>query len=311
MSDNTYHATPGGYQDMTMQPVLLPLSTVECDHKAHLQRHVHVLASQIGGRSYQISGSLALAAEYVEQQLRSSAYKPARQDYQVAGDTFTNIAAGSEEGSIVVGAHYDTAGGLPGANDNGSGVAAVLELARAFAGSDEARKIRWLLFVNEEPPWFQSSAMGSLVYARRCRANRERITAMLSLETIGYYSTEPGSQQYPVGFHPGYPDRGDFLGFVSDLRSSGILRRALHAFRSATSLPAQGAAAPALVPGISWSDHWSFWQCGYRALMVTDTAPYRYPWYHTAGDTPEKLDYERMARALTGLAAVIRELARD
>ena len=129
---------------------------------------------------------------------------------------------------------------------------------------------------------------------------------MLSLETIGYYSEKPGSQTYPVGLHPGYPNRG---GFVADLRSALLLRRVLKVFRRQTSLPAQGAAAPSSLPGVGWSDHWSFWQFGYRALMVTDTAPYRYPYYHTAEDTPDKLDYARIARAVTGLAAAVRELA--
>jgi Zn-dependent M28 family amino/carboxypeptidase len=149
--------------------------------------------------------------------------------------------------------------------------------------------------------------MGSYVYAKRCRERGERVIVMLSLETIGYYSDVSGSQSYPIGFHPGYPNRGDFLGFVADLRSAGLLRRALKSFRNATSLPAAGAAAPALIPGVGWSDHWSFWQCGYRALMLTDTAPYRYPYYHTAEDTPEKLDYDRLARAFTGIEAIVND----
>jgi Zn-dependent M28 family amino/carboxypeptidase len=212
---------------------------------------------------------------------------------------------------LIVGAHYDTAGGLPGANDNGSGVTATLELARLFATWPQPVTIRWLFFANEEPPWFQTPEMGSYVYAKRCRERKEDILAMLSLETIGYYCDEPGCQQYPAGFAPVFPDRGDFLGFVANLRSAPVLRRAVAAFRAATTLPAEGAAAPAEIPGVAWSDHWSFWEFGYPALMVTDTAPFRYPWYHTAHDTPEKLDYERLARAVTGLEAVIRDLARD
>src|SRR5205823_5642464 len=147
------------------------------------------------------------------------------------------------------------------------------------------------------------------VYAKGCRDRNDKVTAMLSLETIGYYSEEAGSQSYPIGFHPGYPDRGDFLGFVSDLRSAGLLRHALKSFRAATSLPATGAAVPASIPGVGWSDHWSFWQFGYHAIMLTDTAPYRYPYYHTADDTPEKLDYDRLSRALTGIAAIVKEIA--
>jgi hypothetical protein len=152
--------------------------------------------------------------------------------------------------------------------------------------------------------------MGSFVYAKRCRERQERIKAMLSLETIGYYSDEPGSQSYPIRFHPGYPDRGNFLAFVSDIKSAPLLRRVMKAFRTSASLPSEGAAAPAAIPGVSWSDQWSFWQFGYRAIMITDTAHYRYPYYHTAQDTPEQLDYERMARAVVGLRFVLLDLAK-
>jgi Zn-dependent M28 family amino/carboxypeptidase len=278
-----------------------------------LRKHVQALAQAIGGRNAVRYQNLCKSADYIEEQLSALGYAPARQTYEADGQTFTNIEAelGSHKAGavVVVGAHYDTAAGLPGANDNASGVAATLELARQFAGKPQARRTRWVFFANEEPPYFQTPAMGSYVYAGRCRKQNVEIAAMLSLETIGYYSEKPGSQTYPVGLHPGYPDRGNFLGFVADLRSALLLQRTLKAFRQGTSLPAQGAAAPSSIPGVGWSDHWSFWQFGYRALMVTDTAPYRYPYYHTAEDTPDKLDYDRMARAITGLAAVIRELS--
>jgi Zn-dependent M28 family amino/carboxypeptidase len=294
--------------------VLPPLTPDEAQTRTYLQKHVQILSQTIGGRNAVRYQNLCKSADYIEEQLRALGYAPARQTYEAEGQTFANIEAelggNHENGAVlVVGAHYDTAGGLPGANDNASGVAATLELARQFAGKPQARRIRWVLFANEEPPYFQGPAMGSHVYAKRCRERKEEIAAMLSLETIGYYSEKPGSQTYPVGLHLGYPDRGDFLGFVGDIRSALLLRKVLKAFRRGTSLPAQGAAAPSSIPGVGWSDHWSFWQFGYRALMVTDTAPYRYPYYHTAEDTPDKLDYDRMARAVTGLAAVVRELA--
>ena len=293
--------------------VLPPLTPDEVQTRTHLQKHVETLAQIIGGRNAVRYQNLCRSADYVEEQLRALGYFPGRQIYEADGQTFANIEAelgGTHENSavLVVGAHYDTAGGLPGANDNASGVAVTLELARQFVGKPQAHRIRWVLFANEEPPYFQSPAMGSYVYARRCRERKEEV-AMLSLETVGYYSEKPGSQTYPVGLHLGYPDRGDFLGFVADIRSALLLQQALKSFRQGTSLPAQGAAAPSSIPGVGWSDHWSFWQFGYRALMVTDTAPYRYPYYHTAEDTPDKLDYHRMARAVTGLAAVVRQLA--
>ena len=289
--------------------VLPPLSAAETEWSSRLRRHVEMLARDIGGRSLHHPGSLDRTIEYLEREFISYGYTPQRQSFQAVGHEFFNLEAGGATGSIVVGAHYDTAGGLPGANDNGSGVAATLELARSLAGHAAAPNLRFVFFANEEPPYFQSDAMGSLVYARRRHEKKETVRAMLSLETIGYYSSEPGSQRYPVGIHPGYPSEGDFLGFVSDFRSALLLRSVLRSFRSATALPAEGAAAPAAIPGVGWSDHWSFWQHGYRAIMVTDTAPYRYPYYHTAHDTPDKLDYDRMARALSGLRAAIVHLA--
>jgi Zn-dependent M28 family amino/carboxypeptidase len=295
---------------------LVQLSDKERTARNHLKADVRMLAQTIGGRDATKYSALGRAADYINDELRSASYRPERQWFSADGKEFQNIEAelrGTEDPGrlIVVGAHYDTAGGLPGANDNGSGVAACLQLARKFSGMELKNSVRWVFFTNEEPPYFQSAAMGSMVYAKRCHERKERIAAMLSLETIGYYSEERGSQSYPIGFHPGYPDRGNFLGFVANFRSAVLLRSALKSFRSATSLPAVGAAAPASIPGIGWSDHWSFWQFGYKALMLTDTAPYRYPYYHTAEDTPDKLDYDRLARAVTGIEAIVRNLASD
>ena len=278
-----------------------------------LQTHVETLATAIGGRV--ATTGLEKAATYIEQELRSYGYSPHRQTFEAAGQTFANIEAEipgvRDPGKIlIIGAHYDTAGNLPGANDNGSGVAASLELARHFATAKPARTIRWVFFSNEEPPYFQTKMMGSYVYAKRCRERVEDISAMLSLETIGFYTNEPDSQKYPIGFHPGYPDRGNFLGFVADFRSAFLLRAALKTFRTATTLPAEGVVAPSSIPGIAWSDHWSFWQFGYKALMLTDTAPFRYAYYHTAQDTPDKLDYAHFADAVQGIAAVVQHLSK-
>jgi Zn-dependent M28 family amino/carboxypeptidase len=277
-----------------------------------LRAHVETLATGIGGRI--VTSGLERAGRYIEQELRSYGYLPRRLSFIAGGYTFANIEAENSGGQnldeiLVIGAHYDTAGNLPGANDNASGVAATLELARRFAGAKRARTVRWVFFTNEEPPYFQTEAMGSYVYAKGCRERRERVSAMLSLETIGFYTDEPGSQSYPVGIHPGYPDRGNFLGFVADFRSALLLRTALQAFRAKASLPAEGLAAPTFIAGIGWSDHWSFWKFGYKALMLTDTAPFRYPYYHTAQDTPDKLDYRRFADAVQGISAVVERLS--
>jgi Zn-dependent M28 family amino/carboxypeptidase len=151
--------------------------------------------------------------------------------------------------------------------------------------------------------------MGSRHYAEAARARNDRIVAMLSIESIGYYDTRPGTQRYPFPLSLAYPDVGDFIGFVSNLRSGSLVRRAITTFRNATRFPTQGAALPSWMPGVWWSDHYSFWQQGYRAIMITDTAPFRNPFYHTAQDTPDKLDYGRMSRVVEGLEAVVADLA--
>ena len=169
--------------------------------------------------------------------------------------------------------------------------------------------MRFVAFVNEEPPFYRSEQMGSRVYARRSRERRDHIVAMLSLETIGYYSDEPGSQLYPFPLRFFYPSTGNFLAFVANLGSRKLLREALASFRRNAQFPSEGVAAPAFIPGVDWSDHWSFWQESYPALMVTDTALYRYPHYHTLQDTPDKVDYERLARVVKGLHGMLRDLA--
>jgi Zn-dependent M28 family amino/carboxypeptidase len=151
--------------------------------------------------------------------------------------------------------------------------------------------------------------MGSRHYADEARARADRIVAMLSIESIGYYNSEPGSQRYPFPLNLLYPDLGDFIGFVSNLRSGPLVRRAIARFRSAVQFPTEGAAVPSWVPGVWWSDHWSFWRQGYQAIMITDTAPFRNPFYHTPQDTPDKLDYGRIARVVDGLEAVVSDLA--
>jgi Zn-dependent M28 family amino/carboxypeptidase len=211
----------------------------------------------------------------------------------------------------VIGAHYDSVFGSPGANDNGSGVAAVLALAQRFASAKPKQTLRFVAFVNEEPPYFLSGEMGSQVYARRCKERGDKISAMISLETIGYFSDVPNSQTYPSpGLGLFYPNVGNFIGFVSNVKSRALLRRVITLFRKHAKVPSEGASLPAFIPGVSWSDQWSFWQQGYPAIMVTDTAPFRYPYYHSSNDTPDKLDYDRFTLVVSGMEKVIQELAK-
>jgi Zn-dependent M28 family amino/carboxypeptidase len=169
--------------------------------------------------------------------------------------------------------------------------------------------LRFLEFVNEEPPFFLSEDMDSLVYAKRCKQRQEKVVAMFSLETMGYYSDEIGSQKYPPPLGLIYPLQGNFIGFIGNIGSGSLVRDAIASFRRHTQFPSEGAALPSQIPGVGWSDHWSFWQQGYQAVMVTDTAPFRYPYYHTTGDTPDKVDYERLARVVVGLERVVADLS--
>jgi Zn-dependent M28 family amino/carboxypeptidase len=258
---------------------------------------------------------LEQTALWIEAAFRKLGYGVRRQEYEAGGVKVRNIEAtlkGKGGGAIlVVGAHYDSVPGTPGANDNASGVAALLELARIFAGKPGNRTLRLVAFVNEEPPFFKTETMGSYRYAMEASGNKEKIAGMLSLETIGCYTEEKGSQHFPFPLGFFYPHRGDFLAFVGNFKSKAFLGRCVKGFRAATDLPAEGAAAPEVLPGIGWSDHWAFWKAGYPAFMVTDTAFYRYPHYHQPTDTPEKLDYDRMAKAVTGLEGMLDRLLNE
>jgi len=294
---------------------LRPLSEKETAVRDNLRRHVKMLAGTIGARNVLCMEKLVAAQVYIRQSLADAGYEVTEQKYTVGGKEVNNLIvetgpAASPGGIVVVGAHYDTAGETPGANDNGSGVAALIELARMVKVTPPpAGRIRFVAFVNEEPPFFTTPSMGSYVYAKELHNRGERIAGMFSLETIGYYSDAPKSQHYPAGFGLFYPDTGNFIGFVGNLSSHSLVCRAVRTFREYTSFPSEGVATFGWLPGIFWSDHWAFWKHGYPAVMVTDTAPYRYPYYHDIRDTPEKLDYDRMARVVSGLFCVIRDAA--
>jgi Peptidase family M28 len=293
-----------------------PLTAEEAALAVALERHIGTIAA----REHNVVhyDELEKVARYIEATLASAGYAVGRQEFVADGKPVRNIdatiepAGASDPDVIVVGAHYDSVRDSPGANDNGSGAAAVLELARLLRdlNGQSNKRIRFVLFVNEEPPYFRTEAMGSLNYARALAQRRERVVAMYSLETIGFYSSEPGSQAYPAPFGLIFPDRGDFVAFVGLLRSRPLLQETIRSFRSHTSFPSIGGVAPGFVPGIAWSDHWAFAEQGFQAVMITDTAPFRYPHYHRPSDTPDKVDTESLARLVKGIERVIRDLAR-
>ena len=295
---------------------LPPLTKHEVATRDTLQRDIEMLAGKIGERHIWKYDNLAKAADYIEAQMQHAGYNVERQGYEAEGKTCYNLIAqitgtDAPDEIVVIGGHYDTVRGSPGANDNATGTAAVLAIARALTGQKNQRTIRFVAFVNEESPFAKSPdlKMGSWVYANRCRERGERIVAMLSLETIGSYSDDPDTQQYPYGLGLLYPSTGNFVTFVGNIQSRGLVRQAVGAFRRHTRFPSEGIALPASVPAAKRSDHWSFWRNGYPGLMVTDTANFRYAHYHATSDTPDKIDFDRLARVVAGLEKVITELA--
>ncbi len=293
---------------------LPPATGRERDVADRIARHVATLATEVGERNVWCAPALETAALYIERTLTALGYEVETQEFEVFGKRVRNLDAelrGTSRPSeyVVVGAHYDSVVGCPGANDNASGVGAMLELARLLRGGSLARTVRFVAFVNEEPPFSFTANMGSRRYARRSRERRERVVAMLSLETIGCYRDGPRTQAYPFPFGLLYPRTGDFIAFVGNLRSRALVRRCVGAFRRHARFPSEGAAAPGYLPGVFWSDHWSFWRERYPAVMVTDTALFRYAEYHTPEDTPDRVDCARVGRVVVGLASVVQELS--
>jgi Zn-dependent M28 family amino/carboxypeptidase len=293
---------------------LPPLTEEEAAIRGHLERHVGKLADEIGERNLWRYEALEAAALYVEGALRDAGYPVNDQVFTVENRAVRNVEAAIAGSAlpdeiVLVGAHYDSVSGSPGANDNATGVAGLLEIARLLKSRAPERTVRFVAFVNEEPPFFQTGDMGSQAYARRARERGERIVAMISVETIGYYDDGEGTQRYPPGLGAFFPDRADFISFVGNTASRKLVQRSIGSFRTHTRFPSEGIAAPAWIPGIGWSDQWAFWQEGFPAIMVTDTALFRYGAYHTVADTPEKIDYARTARVVAGLARVVADLA--
>jgi hypothetical protein len=293
---------------------LPPLSAELRESSGRLRGHVEMLAGRIGERNYVKLRALDSAANYVHATLGTLGYALQEQRYEANGATFRNIEAtlpgrGKTSEIILVGAHYDAVTGSPGADDNASGTAGMLELARRFRGSAPERTIRFVGFVNEEPPFFFTEDMGSRRYARAARQRGDNIVAMLSLETIGYYLDTPGSQRYPPILGAFYPDRGNFIGVVGNIGSRSLVRQVIGDFRELASFPSAGSAAPKQIPGISWSDQWSFWKEGYDGVMITDTAPFRNKNYHEITDRPDSLNYDHMARVVDGVARAVQRLA--
>lgn len=289
-----------------------PLDSAQQRLAATLRRHVETLC-RFPDRRYDKPEHINAARDYIRKQFEIYGYQTDLQTYPVIGWELSNVEAflpTEDNGAeiLVIGAHYDSVFGSPGANDNASGVAVLLELAALLRHLPVAKQVRFVAFSAEEPPFFQAPEMGSRIYAQALKSQGVKVKGMVSLETLGYYSNQAGSQLYPRPLSFYYPDRGNFVAFVGNLHSRDFVRKAIGAFRRHATMPSEGIAAPPFIPGVDFSDHSSFWDLGYPAFMLTDTAFNRYEWYHEAGDTPEKLDYAVMARLVQGLAAMTVDL---
>jgi Zn-dependent M28 family amino/carboxypeptidase len=286
------------------------------DLAAYLRQVVTVLAQEIGVRSYRDIDRLKKTEHYISSQFTSFGYRVERQPFLFFGNIYHNLVAertgiSSPEKVLVVGAHYDTVPTTPGADDNASGMAGLLGLARTLADTRLSTTVRFVAFALEEPPVFRTESMGSYHYARSLKEMRENVEGMICLEMIGYFCDEEGSQRYPLPFFDlKYPKVGNYIAMVGNRASKSFTENTAQAFRNAVDLPVVTLNAPPVVIGIDFSDHWSFGQFGYRAFMVTDTAFYRNPHYHAPTDLPQTLDYERMAKVVDGLAAAVRDWGR-
>ena len=290
-----------------------------------LKQTITHLSEKIGERNLRFPKKLNEAADYLQSTLESMDYKVERQSFEVTNsqeeryngipchNLITEIVGKDKPKEIVlIGAHYDTALTTPGANDNGSGVAALIEIANQLRGKRFSKTIRLVCFTNEEPPFFQNEGqMGSWVYAKLCKQRRDDLKLVLSLETMGYFTDAQNSQNYPPQLASKYPSQGNFIGLVSNMESKKILDEVATSLRKhcEEKVDVQKAALLSVFPGVGWSDHWSFWQEGYMGIMVTDTALFRYPHYHRPTDTVDKIEFVRYSQVVDGLVKTIEEFA--
>ncbi len=279
-----------------------------------LHRHVKHLTVEIGSRSIREYDRIEETKEYIVDCLEAFGYVPGFQTFTYNRKKYSNIIASIKgaklPGEIVIfGAHYDTASGTPGADDNASSVAVLLEIARALKDFSPDRTLKLIFFVVEEPPIFKSEQMGSYIYAKQAKERNENVTAMICLEMLGYYTNEKDGQTYPFPMMSRiYPSTPNFVAIVSNLNSRDLAEKVKNSLKATSRIPVEASTAFSFVPSIDFSDHQSFWKMGYPAVMITDTAFYRNPNYHTATDTIDTLDFDKMTDLLKGLIQAAKDL---
>lgn len=281
---------------------------------SRLRLHVVTLATEIGGRPYLRTDKLNEAAAYIFEQFDTFG-EPRFQEYNLQGQKYKNVTLRlqgneyCETRHYVVGAHYDTFDNLPGADDNASGVAGLIELARAIHDTPLPCDIELVAYTLEEPPNFRTPNMGSHHHAESLARRGVPVALMISLEMIGYFSDEPNSQHYPVpAMKYAYGDRGDFIGIVGDLDNRGMIADVKRSFVKTDRIRTEAISAPSFVEGIDFSDHQNYIKFGFPAIMVTDTAFYRNANYHRPTDTPDTLDYTRMAAVVDSVYYALKDI---
>lgn len=299
---------------LTTQPLVRPISMAAPSVPVErLQAHVRMLSETLHPRSIGNPANLEAAADYVHEAFAASGAPVSDQWFEDRGEKFRNVIVrfGPVEGPLlVIGAHYDSFDTTPGADDNASGVAGLIELAQLLGRHPPRQPVELVAYTTEEPPHFRNESMGSARHARSLSAAGRELSLMLSLEMIGWFDDAPGSQAYPFpGMSRFYSDRGDFIAIIGRFGDWAQARKVKAAMLGAGDLPAFSMNTSVLVPGVDLSDHRNYWNEGYPALMITDTAFYRNPHYHEAGDTYDKLDYRRMAQVVQGVFAVVHAYA--
>ncbi|WP_119389710.1 M28 family peptidase [Taklimakanibacter lacteus] len=295
---------------VTVQPLVRPLPAKSPPvSPERLAAHVRMLSETLHPRSIENLTNLEAAADYVHKEFTASGAAVADQWFEIQGEKYRNVIArfGPAEGSLlVIGAHYDSFETTPGADDNASGVAGLIELARLLGQNPPRRPVELVAYTLEEPPHFRTEQMGSAHHARSLSATGREVSLMLALEMIGWYSDLPDSQSYPFpGMDLIYPDRGNFIAIIGRLNDWSQTRKVKAAMAGASDLPAHSINTLPVIPGVDFSDHQAYWNEGFPALMITDTAFYRNPHYHEAEDTADKLDYQRMAKVVQAVFAVV------